>query len=242
MKTFKFTQKLNLLKEYLFPVDCAICGVTLLKEAEAWFGLCTSCASLLPNNAGQCCAICGRPLISEMDVCMSCRRAGETAYDGMTLLYPYIGNTQTLLKAYKFGKHRVLANFFAEKMLSSLTNLIEGRNLAHEIPLIPVPPRHGKIKAEGWDQIECLAQTLEKQKEVTVLRCLKRLSSEAQKKLGKSERMTNLQGRIRCIKKVPDEVVVFDDVFTTGSTMSICAQALKEAGAKKVHGLCLFYG
>jgi ComF family protein len=170
---------------------------------------------------------------------MNCRKNAREeaytapAYDSMVLLYPYIGKTQTLLKAYKFGKHRALARFFSEKLLYSMS--------CFTIPWVPVPPRAGKIKAAGWDQIEHIAQILEKQMKTQVIRCLKRLASKTQKALGKSERLTNLQGRILCVKKPPEELIIFDDVFTTGSTMNICARTLKDAGVKKVHGVCLFY-
>jgi ComF family protein len=236
MKTVKFAQKLCLLREYLFPTGCASCGQTLIHETEAWFGLCGGCAGSFPLSQEQRCAVCGRPLISEAELCMNCRKNTQEAapaYDGMILLYPYIGKTQTLLKAYKFGKHRALARFFSEKLFSSMSRFTA--------PWIPVPPRAGKIKTAGWDQIEHIAQILEKQMRLPVLRCLKRLASKTQKALGKSERLTNLQGRILCVKKPTEEVIIFDDVFTTGSTMNVCARTLKDAGAKKVHGVCLFY-
>jgi ComF family protein len=168
---------------------------------------------------------------------MNCRRtdAPAVAYDSMTLLYQYIGRAETLLKAYKFGKHRVLARFFSEKLISAMNCLPSGAIWT------PVPPRKGKIKTAGWDQIEHIARILEKQMNIPVFRCLKRIASKAQKTLGQSERLTNLQGRILCTKNPPEEVIVFDDVFTTGSTMDVCARTLKSAGAKKVHGICLFY-
>jgi predicted amidophosphoribosyltransferase len=114
-------------------------------------------------------------------------------------------------------------------------------DLPSEIPWIPVPPRAGKLKTAGWDQVELIARTLEKLYHVPVLRCLKRLASKTQKELGKSERMTNLKGRIVCRGGAPEEAVIVDDVFTTGATMNVCAEALKEAGVRKVHGICLFY-
>ena len=226
----------------MFPLNCAACGRTLLNEAEAWIGLCGECAESFPAGREKCCSVCGRPLISEMDVCMNCRKGDENMYDSMTLLYPYIGREQRILKAYKFGKHRALARFFSEKLLSALTqDRMRGGEVLTEVPWVPVPPRAGKLKTAGWDQVELIAVTLEKLHRVPVLRCLKRLASKTQKELGKSERITNLKGRITCTGGAPEEVIVFDDVFTTGSTMNVCAGALKNAGAKKVHGICLFY-
>jgi ComF family protein len=242
METLNLSKKLCLLGEFLFPLNCAACGGTLLSEEEAWIGLCGECAESFPLKSEKRCAVCGRPLISELEVCMNCRKNAENAYDSMTLLYPYTGREQQVLKAYKFGKHRSLARFFSEKILYAMNGLRAGKALPLEVPWIPVPPRAGKLKTAGWDQVELIAQTLENLYHVPVLRCLKRLASKTQKKLGKSERMTNLKGRIICSGEAPEEAIVFDDVFTTGSTMKVCAEALKSAGSKRIHGVCLFYG
>jgi ComF family protein len=174
---------------------------------------------------------------------MSCRKAEERSYDGMTLLYPYAGMAQRLLAAYKFGKHRVLARFFSEKMLAAASGSTGGGVPYGEAGTawVPVPPRAGKIKEAGWDQVELIAGTLERFHKTPVLRCLTRMASKTQKKLGKTERVTNLKGRITCVKKPPEQAILFDDVFTTGSTMNVCAEVLKTAGTKKVYGLCLFY-
>jgi ComF family protein len=239
MKILKLTQKLFLLREYLFPVNCAVCGATLLNTAEAWLGLCEECAERFPLEQERRCARCGRPLISELEICMKCRKSGDVSYDGMTLLYPYAGITQTLLQAYKFGKHRSLARFFAGKLVLAAGTLA---GAAQGIPWIPVPPRPGKVKAQGWDQVECIARILEKHHGVPVQRCLKRLASKTQKALGKQDRLTNLKGRIVCVQKPPEEAIIFDDVFTTGATMNVCAETLKTSGTKKIHGICLFFG
>jgi predicted amidophosphoribosyltransferase len=74
-----------------------------------------------------------------------------------------------------------------------------------------------------------------------VFRCLKRLPSTSQKKLNREDRQKNLKGRILLARRPPPNVIVFDDVITTGSTLDACAAALKTGGAVKVYGLCLFY-
>ena len=111
--------------------------------------------------------------------------------------------------------------------------------------IVPVPSRPGKIRKNGWDQVEYLAKLIEKKHarygNFPVNRCLKRLPSKSQKELGRENRKTNLKGRIVTVKQPPKTAIVIDDVMTTGSTLDACASALKEGGTQTVYGLCLFY-
>jgi predicted amidophosphoribosyltransferase len=201
-----------------------------------------------------------------------CREGEGYAFDGAFLLYPYTGKYRKLLGAYKFGKYRALGHFLGEQLVEGLSRFAPP-GMTNPC-WVPVPPRPGKIKRSGWDQIEYLAGRLEgmdrkksKKPDLNppaghdvpektqlpaytgqyvgvyhpVYRCLKRLPSLSQKKLNREERKTNLRGRIRCTGKPPAEVILFDDVFTTGSTLDACAQALKAGGAEKVYAVCLFY-
>jgi ComF family protein len=160
--------------------------------------------------------------------------------DLRTVIFPYTGIYQEVLRSYKFGRHPGLGNFLAEKIQEGLT--LFSAPISREAVLVPVPPRPGKLKKTGWDQIEYLAKLLSRYGSAPpVYRCLERLPSQSQKELDKKSRKTNLLGRIRCVRKVPQEAIIFDDVTTTGSTLEACASALKEGGAEKVYGLCLFY-
>jgi predicted amidophosphoribosyltransferase len=133
-----------------------------------------------------------------------------------------------------------VGNFLAEKIRETLTC-----DFPPEVRIVPVPPRPGKIRSGGWDQVEYLARLLERNsasgKGLSVDRCLKRLPSISQKELGRENRRSNLRGRIIPVRQVPHTAVILDDVMTTGSTLDACAAALKEAGAQIVYGLCLFY-
>ncbi|GHV82951.1 amidophosphoribosyltransferase [Spirochaetia bacterium] len=210
----------------------------LLKNDEAYYGLCAECAALFPVENESRCESCGRPLISETGHCLSCRAEDPPSFDGVISLYPYLGRHKKILSAYKFGKNRCLGNFFAEKFLEGCALFPPFDN---KPVWVPVPPRSGKIKKTGWDQIEYIARAIECKKQIQVERCLKRLPTKSQKELGRQGRKTNLKGRILTVKKPPENVILFDDVFTTGSTMDVCAAALKDAGSKTVHGICLYY-
>jgi len=230
------------LREYFFPFGCSLCGADLLDDAEAWYGLCETCRDgiereLEENRAGERCDCCGKPLISEHDRCLSCRKEEGRSHNRVRVLFPYTGKYRRLLSAYKFGKNPAVGNFLAEKILEELDGF------PPDAVIVPVPPRPGKIRKTGWDQIEYLARLLERKSgTVTISRCLKRLPSKSQKELGRENRRSNLRGRITTVREVPQTAIALDDVMTTGSTLNACAAALKEAGTRTVYGLCLFYG
>jgi ComF family protein len=214
----------------------------LLNGEEARLGLCENCregfvrggAAVSSFPADGRCSFCGRPLISETGTCLSCREE-EHSFDGGVALFPYSGTGRKLLAAYKFAKRLCLANFFAERIFEAVQTTV-----LRELAWVPIPPRPGKIKKTGWDQIACLGAALTGLG-LPVRPCLKRLPSQSQKELNREARKTNLRGRIICTKKPPRDLVLFDDVITTGSTLDTCASALKEAGSEKVYGFCLFY-
>jgi ComF family protein len=171
------------------------------------------------------------------------------------VFFPYTGTFRKLLGAYKFRKNQALGHFFAEKTAEAAELLLKRYISPEERPravMVPVPPRPGKIRKTGWDQIEYLARLLEKPagrlSGLRVQRRLKRLPSKSQKELDRKNRMVNLKGRIVCNGKsggacqIPGPFILFDDVITTGSTLEACAGALKGGGAEKVYGICLFYG
>jgi ComF family protein len=252
MVYMEFRKTLSLLREYLFPAGCAVCGRMLLDPEEAWCGLCGDCQSFFAVDQGDRCVSCGRPLISERERCLPCREGEGHVFDGAFILYPYTGRYRTLLQAYKFGKYRAPGNFFAGRLAEARSRF---RPRPEEgVPWVPVPPRPGKIRKTGWDQVEYLAKGLERARGMAgpvpgagavppppVYRCLKRLPSRSQKELNRENRRNNLRGRIVCVKPPPGEVLLFDDVYTTGSTLDACAAALKEGGAQRVYAFCLFY-
>jgi ComF family protein len=223
-------------KNYLFPQGCAICMSPLKGVIEIRNGLCDECNSGFLQAKGNKCILCGKPLISEIEMCIPCREGERYSYDRLWVIFPYSGKYRKLLTMYKFHKNLSLANLLAERILEVLND-----PLLKDAVIVPVPPRPGKIKDAGWDQVDYLVKRLAQLSKVSICRCLKRTKSKIQKSLDRAHRIENLKGRILVCAKVPKTVLVIDDVITTGSTMEVCSSVLKENGAEKVYGICLFY-
>ena len=231
---------------FFFPQRCILCG----EPSDTPAPLCASCTDrrflrpasvvsfTVPSSAR--CARCGRPVISASVLCTVCRTLPLiTRVDRIIPLMPYTGEAQELLTEWKGAGMRVLSAVFARVLSDALRAAFPDGCAA----VVPVPPRPGKIRDRGWDQIEEISVLLERRHGIPVRRCLERTSHVQQKRLGRLERAVNLKGQVSATPgaQVPRTAVVIDDLMTTGSTIDACAGALKDAGCEKVYALALFY-
>ena len=121
------------------------------------------------------------------------------------------------------------------------------REIGDRLAVVPVPPRPGKIREKGWDQIDEICGFLKRGWKRKILKILKRNSRTQQKKLDRVQRLEgigtaySLVSESRLLKvKIPRKVILVDDVLTTGSTIENCAALLKKAGVEKVFVITLF--
>ena len=104
--------------------------------------------------------------------------------------------------------------------------------------IIPVPLHPKRLSKRGFNQSELLAEALSRRTGIPVLNDLleRKIHTDPQAGLSGKERRNNLKGAFSCKKSLPAETVILvDDVITTGSTLSACAEALKKSGIQKVY-------
>jgi len=235
----------------LSPQYCMLCG----KPSRTALPLCPHCIEYAlkpytkdvdtPLYGASRCLHCGRPLISEQTYCTECRMHTTDSSSGSSLfctrifaLYPYIRLGQKIMPAWKNHNIRSFAAVFAPLLASFILQQPELRSL----PVVPVPPRANKLRLKGWDQMQDIGRHIAAYSGITVYPCLKRAGKVAQKQLSRNERMNNIMHSITVsVKRVPEALIVIDDVMTTGATLEACAQALIAHGCKKVYGICLFF-
>lgn len=215
---------------------CIICG-----KQTVLLPVCAKCRGKLFNVhkvlSYSRCKICGQELLSSEETCMCCRENPVLkSTDQVLPLFSYRLWNKELLFKWKIKGERVLSPFFARLFFEALKEL-------NQKVVVPVPPRKGKIKQNGWDQIDEVCQFLEYRYGIKIKKLLERNSVKQQKKLNREERLNTIQGAYSLVKnpgKLPDQVCLIDDVCTTGSTVECCSKILKEAGVKVVNVITLF--
>ena len=110
--------------------------------------------------------------------------------------------------------------------------------------LVPIPLHKQRQNWRGFNQSSLLAKEISKKFNLTCVEsALIRIENTTpQAHLGKEERLQNIRGKF-AVKEpfslINKQIVLIDDVWTTGSTMKECAKVLKKAGAKEVWGWTL---
>jgi ComF family protein len=162
--------------------------------------------------------------------------AQKWSFPGVDGLFAYNDPAGELLRSYKFGGQKALADLWARRF---------GLQLFRPGPLVPVPSLRRRAWQRGWDPVLHLVRALGRETGLPVWRVLVRRPSQVQKTLGRAARRTNAQeayavstSKSKLLAGLP-LVWLVDDVVTTGATVEACADALARAGVQEVRVLCL---
>src|SRR5215211_4172326 len=106
--------------------------------------------------------------------------------------------------------------------------------------VVPVPLHRSRLRKRGFNQAGLLARGVAERINATVSDTLEVVrSTRDQVELSTAQRRANVVGAYRASGPLRGKVILIDDVFTTGATMSACATTLVRAGAQEVHALSL---
>jgi len=217
----------------VFPLECEICHATLPPSPPS--GVCARCESEIRWLEPPFCVSCGRSLRFEVKKCAACE--GESFhYDRAFACAFYEGTMRELIHAYKFGGRKYLKNFFARSLARFIHRHLSERPF-DAVAAVPMDPE--KKRSRGFNQSELLSAPIalalevpDASKELT-----RKKSDSPQALLAKTDRKSNVKDRF-AVKNTSDfkakNVLLIDDILTTGHTASECAKALKNAGAGSV--------
>ncbi len=216
--------------DLIFPPRCAGCGRT-----GEWF--CANCVASLQLIRPPLCARCGQAT-DDTAPCTSCRMHPlPDALTGLRAVARYQGGLRQAIHALKYEQIAVLA----EPLGTLLADYLKVQALAVNL-IVPVPLHPAREEERGYNQSALLAKVISQRASIPLdTRIIVRgRDTPPQVGLGESERRANMVGAFRCLGRLDGaQVLIVDDVCTTGATLSECAVALKAAGAVTIWGLTL---
>ena len=215
------------LADMFYPERCVGC------DRRASDVLCRACFEALPRVGSPVCERCGLPTAFATFVCGACKNV-DFGFQSAGAPLRYEGVGKEIVHDLKYrGYKKVVGKLAVPLMLQALG---DGRFDA----VVPVPLHRSRLRKRGFNQAELLARGVAEGINATVSDTLKVVrSTRDQVELSAAQRRANVAGAYRAVGPVRGKVLLIDDVFTTGATMSACAATLTRAGAREVHALSL---
>ncbi len=237
----------NDLMNFIFASDCRVCK-NLLSSLEEKY-ICKDCFSKIEFIKPPYCDKCGKILVEsfkriEKPLCRDCSSHKRHFYKARALGI-YEGILREGIHILKFEKkvgiHKPLGDLMVRYLKEQQRNLISRIDF-----LIPVPLHRKRLKSRGFNQAQLLCEYIEKHLNLPVNLDLKRIRwTTPQMNLGRQERLQNIKGAFEIRNKgtiSEKQILLVDDIFTTGATVEECSKVLLKAGAKQVSVLTLARG
>jgi len=221
------------LLDFFFPKRCLGCG-------RVGFFICPDCSLKLPYLENQFCSVCNEPSVGGFT---HLRCQSRYAPDRFLSLFVYKGLAQNLVKELKYGKVTALRKVVNRLVLEFLEE--NGIDLGEKTLITFVPIHQFKLWERGFNQSQLLAEEVGKSLNLRVESFLEKVKeTRSQTEFKKEDRAQNVKGSL-ALKKVIDkilqgqDVLLIDDVFTTGATLLECANLLKRGGVRFLYLLTL---
>ncbi len=206
--------------DLVLPVRCLDCGL----PGEQ---LCTDCSDLLPRIRAPLCTRCGAPTAWPVVRCSECS-GRRLAFAHARAAVAYDDRVRSIVAAWKERGLRRLATLAAGILTTVLPRPPDGT-------LTYVPPDGDRSVRRGHHPAERLARALADAWELPVEPLVGRTRRVKQQRgLRLADRRRNLRGAFEPLGRAPPTLVLVDDVYTSGATVSAAASALRKAGARRV--------
>ena len=233
----------------LLPASCTLCGSPLPQLSSV--PICDACWTEIPVQSGAVCQRCGDALdapvmegVPATALCRACRVA-PPAFARAVSFGTYDGRLREAIHALKYDRLHPVGRKLGAMLAEAIAQLLP--EASAEMLVVPVPLHRTKHRQRGFNQARALAQgaidALERSHPAWKLTLapstLMRLrATETQAGLTPTQRRKNVRGAF----KVTDSAVVrgrnvllVDDILTTGATARAAAQSLMKAGAASVY-------
>ena len=218
----------------LIPATDLLLGVGLCQHCRhdlAAYNCCPNCATFIHSNATP------EQLALHHRFCHSSQVQGIAAFNALA---PYAGQMRQNLLQLKYHGQRRLAKPLGQEIARAWQHTGWPADV-----IIPVPLHAEKMKQRGYNQCDLLSKACGEVLNLPVLsNVLQRVkATEVQNKLNAEERKSNVESAFACEDGIEQlagkNIILLDDIITTGSTMRACAVALQSARPAAIYGLAV---
>ncbi len=220
------------------PSHCIICKKII---ANGYF--CQEDFNKLESISDPCCPICSHPFEFEIEKEMLCAACAseKPEYHKLIAIYRYNDVSKKFIFDFKYNDKTILASFFA-KLISNAS-----QDFLNEIDYISFVPLHKKrLRKRRYNQSALIAKNLAKIAKVNIIfdLIIRSKDTKPQFLLSKIGRKDNLKGAFKFNSKYQNKIkgkniLIIDDVFTTGVTIDSCAKILKKNNSGKIYVVVL---
>ena len=223
---------------YPASIYCIACGNLI--DSTRPYSLCDECMHEIKWITDNSCRICGKSLGTAggvKGVCFECREISHEFTKGFSCT-TYEGPVKEILSGLKYKGRSYYAKNMIEIMRDRACGFINDIKVDM---MIPVPMYKKKERARGYNQSYLLAQGLSRVFDIPCSEdmLIKDKETQPMSSLNSGERRINLHNAFRMGYNedmiIGKNILMIDDVYTTGSTADACAQVLKENGAEDVY-------
>lgn len=212
---------------FFAPDECLGCG----KQPNI---VCHSCLSDYVQITPSSCTLCSK-VTAGHSLCPTCRR--KTDLQNIWKVTVYNEKAKQAVYQLKFAPNRSLAVAFAECL-----DVVVPHQSSFIVLHAPTAPK--RVRQRGFDHAKIMAKHFAKQRQLAFCDVLLRSGHKRQVGATRKERITQTRGAYRVTHKNAikgKDVLLIDDVLTTGATLSEIAKVLKKAGAKSVSAAVFAY-
>ncbi|MBU1726203.1 MAG: ComF family protein [Candidatus Omnitrophica bacterium] len=229
--------------DIIYPKVCLACK-SKLDDSSIGELICAQCWGKTKRNLPPFCHSCGRRLEKKnftKHICPACARQ-KLNFDRAFSPFTYEGPVKELIHQFKYKNKDHLGQFLSKPMISFIKEYSLPINDMDII--VPIPLHKAKLREREFNQAQVLSAHIAKEfnKEILNDALCRHRSTKTQTELEVSERFSNVMDSFRVEKAEAvkgKNLLLVDDVLTTGATASEAAQALKNAGANIVFVLTL---
>lgn len=221
----------------LYPQTCYFCGKVCITP------ICKECEEHIKYIEEPICMKCGKPIrYEENEYCNDCQDT-HFSYEQGRSIWIHTGRVRWSIYQFKYHNRRIYGKFYAEELFRLYGDLIQRWGID---VIIPIPLHRSRRRKRGYNHAEIIARHLGLLADIHVEpKAVMRIrNTNPQKALSNKERKKNLKEAFRVTKYWKEEknVLLVDDIYTTGSTIESVANVLKKKGAHKVWFLTISIG